>query len=163
MLIEFPTIRSTMPDDASAIIELGVAAGMFPATETAMLEKVLKDYFDGNLGEGHKWVTDEEDGEIRGVAYYAPDLVGDRVWYIYMIAVQPHCQGKGRGTSLMQYVENKLRSNSQRLLLVETSGLPQYDRTRQFYAKCGYEQEARIRDFYGMGDDKIVFRKVLLE
>jgi ribosomal protein S18 acetylase RimI-like enzyme len=161
MLVEFPTIRSIVPNDSSAIIELAVAAGLFPATETAMLDRVLKDYFDGNLGEGHRWVTDEEDGEIRGVAYYAPDLVGDRVWYIYMIAVQPHYQGKGRGTALMQYVENELRSNDGRLLLVETSGLPKYDRTRQFYAKCGYEEEARIRDFYGTSDDKILFRKVL--
>jgi ribosomal protein S18 acetylase RimI-like enzyme len=45
--------------------------------------------------------------------------------------------------------------------LVETSGLPKYDRARAFYTKCGYEEEARIRDFYTTGDDKIVFRKAL--
>ncbi len=48
-----------------------------------------------------------------------------------------------------------------RMLLVETSGLPDFERTRAFYRKCGYEEEARIRDFYAAGDDKVVFRKVL--
>jgi ribosomal protein S18 acetylase RimI-like enzyme len=81
--------------------------------------------------------------------------------YLYMIAVQPESQGRGYGTALLQYVENTLRTNSQRLLLVETSGLPKYERSRAFYGKCGYEEEARIRDFYTVGDDKIVFRKVL--
>lgn len=78
-----------------------------------------------------------------------------------MIAVRPDCQGRGRGTTLMRHVENALRTSGQRVLLVETSGLPSYERTRAFYAKCGYEKEARSRDFYAAGDDKIVFRKVL--
>lgn len=45
------------------------------------------------------------------------------------------------------------------MLLVET--LASFDRTRAFYSKCGYEEEARIRDFYAAGDDKVVFCKVL--
>jgi ribosomal protein S18 acetylase RimI-like enzyme len=154
-------IRPTTPDDSAAIIALGIAAGMFPANETEALSKVLADYFGGNLDDGHMWVIDEEKGEARGVAYYAPDLMADRTWYLYMIAVRPECQGRGRGTALMRYVENTLRENGQRLLLVETSGLPKYDRTRAFYTKCGYDEEARIRDFWASGDDKIVFRKAL--
>jgi RimJ/RimL family protein N-acetyltransferase len=47
------------------------------------------------------------------------------------------------------------------MLLVETSGLPDFERTRAFYLKCGYEEEAHIRDFYATGEDKVVFRKVL--
>jgi hypothetical protein len=39
--------------------------------------------------------------------------------------------------------------------------LPTFERTRAFYAKNGYDQEARIRDFYKSGEDKIVFRKAL--
>lgn len=154
-------IRPTTPDDSAAIITLAVAAGMFPANETEVLGKVLADYFGGNLDDGHVWVTDEEEGELCGVAYYAPDLMADRTWYVYMIAVRPDCQGWGRGTALMRHVENALQANGQRVLLVETSGLPRYERTRAFYAKCSYEKEARIRDFYAAGDDKIVFRKVL--
>lgn len=154
-------IRPTTANDSTAIIALAVAAGMFPANATEALSKVLADYFADKLDDGHRWITDEVAGDLRGVAYYAPALMADRTWYLYMIAVRPDCQGQGRGTALIQHMEKALQANSQRVLLVETSGLPSYERTRKFYAKCGYEKEARIRDFYAAGDDKIVFRKVL--
>jgi ribosomal protein S18 acetylase RimI-like enzyme len=140
-------IRPTTPDDSAALIALAVAAGMFPADETEALDKVLIDYFDGNLDDGHRWVTDEEKGKPCGVAYYAPVPMADRVWNLYMIAVHPDYQGQGRGTELPRYVEDTLRASGQRMLLIETSGLSNYDRTRAFYIKHGYEQEARIREF----------------
>jgi len=46
-----------------------------------------------------------------------------------------------------------------RMLLVET--LASFHLAQAFYRKYGYEEEARIRDFYAAGDDKVVFRKVL--
>ena len=62
---------------------------------------------------------------------------------------------------MLKYVERALMSRGQRVLLVETSGLPSFERTREFYRKNGYDQEARIREFYNAGEDKIVFRKAL--
>ena len=62
---------------------------------------------------------------------------------------------------MLRRVEEDLRARGGRLLLVETSSLPQYDRTRAFYVKCGYEEEARVRDYWAVGDDLVVFRKAL--
>jgi RimJ/RimL family protein N-acetyltransferase len=56
-----------------------------------------------------------------------------------------------------------LAARGERILLVETSGLPEFERTRAFYAKHGYEEEARIREFYRAGEDKVVFRKALAQ
>jgi len=58
-------------------------------------------------------------------------------------------------------VENKLRTLDARVLLVETSGTVEFTRTRSFYEHIGYTQEARIRDYYDKGDDKIVFYRAL--
>ncbi|MEO7908546.1 MAG: N-acetyltransferase [Roseiflexaceae bacterium] len=155
-------IRPTTHDDAAAVIALGVATEMFAADETGELTKVLTDYFERKLPEGHAWITDDHEGEVRGVAYYAPTPFANGVCELLMIAVSPDCQRQGRGVALLQHVENALRANDQRLLLVETSGLPSYERARAFYKKYGFEQEARIRDFYQVGEDKVVFRKVLI-
>lgn len=154
-------IRPTVYDDAAAVIALGVAAEMFAADETEELAKVLADYFDGKLPEGHAWITDEHEGEVRGVAYYAPTPFANGVWDLLMIAVWPDRQRRGCGAAMLQHVEHALRASGQRMLLVETSGSLSYERARAFYTKHGFEQEARIRDFYQAGEDKVVFRKVV--
>ena len=153
-------IRLATPDDSAAIIALAVAAGLFPADETAPLDKMLADYFGGNMDDGHVCVLDEESQPL-GVAYYAPAPATDRTWYLTMIGVRRDRQGQGRGTASLQHVENALQASGQRVLLVETSGLPAFERARAFYAKCGYQEEARVRDFWAPGDDMVLFRKVL--
>lgn len=63
----------------------------------------------------------------------------------------------------MRFVEQAVQVRGARVLLVETSGLPSFAHTRAFYHACGYHEEARIRDFYRAGDDKIVFWKALAQ
>ncbi len=94
-------------------------------------------------------------------AYYAPEMMADRVWNLYFIAVREHAKGQGRGSALLEHVEQVLCEQGQRMLLIETSGLGTFERTRDFYLKHAYQEEARLRDFYERGDDKVVFRKVL--
>ena len=74
-----------------------------------------------------------------------------------MIAVRPDLQGDGRGTSLMRYAEQDLRERGQRLLLVRTSGTPQYAATRAFYAGLGYAEHTRVPDYWTDGDDLVLF------
>ena len=39
--------------------------------------------------------------------------------------------------------------------------VPQYEPTRRFYLKNGYDQEALVRDYYNDGDSLVIFRKRL--
>ena len=43
------------------------------------------------------------------------------------------------------------------MLLVETSSTDDYEAARRFYDRAGFDREARVREFYGPRDDKIVF------
>lgn len=153
-------IRPTTPADTAAILDIAVAAGIAPAGETGEIAAVLADSLAGKLGPDHCWLTDD-DGEPVGVAYYAPERLTDGTWNLYMIAVHPDRQGKGRGAGLLRSVEQDLAARGGRILIVDTSGLPEFEGTRAFYRKCGYDEEARVRDFWKAGDDKIVFRKAL--
>ena len=152
-------IRPITTDDMTALIALAKSINMFQPQELQALSAMLVDYLDGNSDSDHFWITDDDNGPV-GVAYCAPELMTNGTWNLLFIAVRPDRQGQGRGVALMQYVEQTLTARGARLLLVETSA--SFERTRAFYRKCGYEEEARIRDFYEAGADKIVYRKMLV-
>lgn len=113
----------------------------------------------------HTWLVLESDQEVVvGGAYFGPEPHSDRVWNLYFLAVSPLHQGGGTGSSLVSYIETDLRRRGidvARVLLIETSGVADFAPTRDFYRKHGYVQEARIREYCGPGDDKIVFWKFL--
>lgn len=153
-------IRPATRDDCGVVTSLAVAAGLFPADHTEAPDRMMADYFGVNAGQ-HGCVIDEEGGVAVGVAYFAPEPATDGTWQLTMIALRPDVQGGGRGAALMRHVEDTLRAQGQRLVLVETSGHPTFERTRRFYVKCGYYEEARVREYYAAGEDMVLFRKRL--
>jgi ribosomal protein S18 acetylase RimI-like enzyme len=84
-------------------------------------------------------------------------------WNLYLIAVHPGYQRQGLGTSMLHYIEQILTTRGERVMLAETSSLEAFEGTRKFYRNCGYDEEARIREFYQAGEDKVVFRKSLTD
>ncbi len=103
-------------------------------------------------------VEDAEDGRgLASVVFYRPEEAADRAFDLTMIAVRPDLQGAGRGAALVRHAEQDLRGRGQRLLLIRTSGSPQYDRTRAFYRALGYVEHAPVADYWSDGDDLVLF------
>ena len=107
------------------------------------------------------WFTTIDEGKPVSVGYCAPERLTDGTYNLYAIAVHKNQQGNGIGQKMMEYIENELRKNGNRILIVETSGKPEFVLTREFYIKCKYVEQAVIPEFYEEGDDKIVFWKKL--
>ena len=144
------------PDDLPALKKIIDGTELFPAD---LLDDMTAGYFAKEEESGY-WLT-YDDGEPVAVAYYVPEQMTEGTWNALLLAVHPERQSEGLGAALMQHVERTLVEQGERVLLVETSGLDAFERTRNFYRKIGYEEEARIREFYAAGEDKIVFRKAL--
>jgi len=85
----------------------------------------------------------------------------DRTFDLYWIAVHPAAQRHGGGSRLLAEVEQRLVDRGARLLVVETSSRPEYDATRRFYVARGYQEVARMRDYYAVGDDRVIYTKPL--
>lgn len=160
---EDSVFRLATPADAATVTALAVAADLFPPEHTDVPDAMMTDYFGGNEARGDLCLLDEEAGEALGVAYVRPKPATLGTWELLMIAVRPDRQGQGRGAALLRFVEERLRDDGHRLLLVETSGTAEYARTRAFYVQCGYDQEARVRDYYEPGADMVLFRKALAQ
>ena len=149
-------IRPTNEADFDALIDLAIASGLFEPDQTDVLADMLR-----SPGDQDVWFSDVYGTSPVGVAYLAPEKMTNGTWNLYWIAVHPDHQRNGRGTAMLGHVQQWLTNKGQRVLLVETSGDDDFDYVRNFYANNGFEAEARIRDFYEAGVDKIVFRKSL--
>jgi ribosomal protein S18 acetylase RimI-like enzyme len=153
-------IRLTTPDDTTALIALAAASGLFDPNQTDDLAQMLDKHFRDRNETQDIWLTDY-DNEPVGIAYIAPERMTEGTWNLYLIAVHPDRQKQGRGKALLSHVEQMLMERGERILLVETAGTDDFEYVREFYRQNGYEEEARIREFYTAGIDKIVFRKAL--
>jgi len=151
-------IRPIKLEDIPALKTVIDANELFPSE---MLDDMIADYFRSE-DTNEFWFTYEDKKPIA-IAYCAPEKMTEGTWNLYLIAVHPDYQGKGYGTSMVHHIEQVLAEKGERLLLVETSGLESFAATRSFYLQCGYEEAARIREFYDAGEDKIVFHKFLTD
>ena len=154
-------IRPVLPADTPTLMQLTADTGVFKPHEVEVLKDVLDHYHSGEAGSEHVACVAEDEGQIVGYVYYAPDVMTDRTWYLYWIAVRKDTHGRGVGGTLLAHVEDEIRRSGGRVLLIETSSLPHYELTRRFYLKHGYDREAVLRDYYADGDDMVIFRKRL--
>lgn len=155
-------LRELTPDDTAAVLELSATLGLFAADELDRLAESIAERFDPARDRGQIWLVDDdpEDGVV-GVAYCGPEIMSDRVWNLYYIAVHADARRSGRGSALVAEIEGELVRRGQRLLLVETAGVESFEPTRAFYAARGFERDGVVRDYYGDGVDKVTFRKRL--
>lgn len=96
---------------------------------------------------------------VQGYVCFGPTPLTDGVFDLYWIAVDPTQQGQGFGQVLLRFVENEVRRQAGRMLLIETSSKRSNEPTMRFYRNAGYEEISRIKDFYRIEDDKVVFCK----
>ena len=151
-----PEIRPTIAPDLPALQQVLAATELFPAE---MLPDMIAPALAGFNEDS--WLTCLQDGAPVGLCYTAPEELTEGTWNMRAIAVLPAAQGLGLGAALVAAVEADLREQGARVLIVDTSGTDDFAPTRAFYTKNGYTEEARVRDFWADGDDKVIFRKGL--
>ena len=160
-------VRAATSADTDQIERLALDNHMFQPDEMGDFREMLAGYLDGSM-EGHRWLvaeSPERPGTVVGGAYVAPEPFADRMWNLYFLATAPDAHGSGAGTALIEQVEADLRSagpDVARTLIVDTSSTDDYADSRAFYARRGFVEEARIRDYYGPGDHRVVFWKSLV-
>jgi ribosomal protein S18 acetylase RimI-like enzyme len=147
-------IRPTTLDDVADLQQVVDATEMFPGD-------LLPGMFAGATEDGGLWLTCELDGKAVGFCFAVPETFAEGTWNMLAIAVHPGVQGRAMGSALVQDLEARLKEQGQRILVVDTSGTDSFAGARAFYLRNGYAQEARIRDFWAAGDDKITFWKSL--
>jgi ribosomal protein S18 acetylase RimI-like enzyme len=157
------SIRDLEPRDRSRIEEMVISSGKFNDVEIVTALELVDEALEQGEDSGYIFAVlgTGEDGVAGGYACYGPVPLTQGVYDLYWIVVHPRSQGRGHGKRLIEYTEKDVMNRGGRKILIETSSQESYDATARFYLSCGYGLEARIKDFYRIGDDKLVFSKEL--
>ncbi len=110
---------------------------------------------------GYYWMKVTDENKIVAFANYGKNAFSTHSWELYWIAVHQDSRNKKLGSALLKAIEDNVRKAGGKILWIETSGRPLYASTEGFYKRNGYELQASLKDFYGPGDPKQIYAKVL--
>ena len=152
---------AVMPGDPEHVRRILAGTQFFNDEEISVAVELCQTHLDEGEASGYLFVFAELDGEVCGYACYG-HIPGTRASYdLYWIAVPPSTQRRGVGSALLAETEQRIAARAGDRVYVETSSRPQYKPTRGFYERQGYARGAFLDDFYGPGDGKIIYVKVL--
>lgn len=115
----------------------------------------------GSEESGYHWIKMIENDKLVAFANFGKNSFSVHSWDLYWIAVHDMARHKNLGSLLLKAVEEDVKKRGGRILWVETSGRSLYASTEAFYRKNGYTLQASLKDFYGPGDPKQIYSKVL--
>ena len=148
-------MRGLRRTDRAALEAILRATDVFNEAEVAVALELI----DAPASAGYRFLVAEraDDGAPVGYSCFGATPMTDGVFDLYWIAVDPTLHGAGIGRKLMRATEDEIRADGGRMMMIETASKPSYDKTRAFYVSYGCPEVARIRDFYAVGDDKVIY------
>jgi ribosomal protein S18 acetylase RimI-like enzyme len=152
-------IRWCRPEDRQIVLSFLAETGFFRPDEIDIARELL----DSAIAEGPKGHYQSfvacANGQTVGWVCWGPTPCTLGTFDIYWIGVAPNMQGRGIGRTLTAFAEQSMAACGGQLFVVETSSRETYTPTRRFYEALGYREAGRIPNFYGPGDDRVIFTK----
>ncbi len=155
-------IRRLQREDRESIQDLLKATDVFSEEEINVAIELIQICLEDEHQQDYE-IFSYVDGEQKVVGYICigPTPATEGTFDLYWIAVSPVEHGKGIGSELLRFAEDHVKTKGGRLMIAETSSTAKYEKTRLFYERKGFEQRARIKEYYRPGDDLIIYGKYL--
>jgi D-alanine-D-alanine ligase len=151
------------PADLAAVRRLTQAAGVFSAIEVDLAVELLQERLDRGLAASgyHFLFAESGEGAVLGYSCHGPAPLTQASWDLYWIAVAAADHRQGIGRRLLAATEQRAAADGAATIYADTSGRPDYTRTRAFYDRAGYLKAAELPDFYAPGEAKVIYAKRL--
>jgi len=147
------------PEDREIVRQLVASTGVFSSVEIDVAVELVDERLKRGDASEYFFVFADEDGRTVGYTCYGPIALTAASYDLYWIAVDKAMQGRKFGRLLLERTEELIRERGGRQVYIETSNRSDYAPTRGFYLRCGYDQEALLKDFYAANDDKVIYSK----
>jgi GNAT superfamily N-acetyltransferase len=149
-------------EDRKSIEEILRSSGFFYEFEIETALEIADETLEkGTEKSGYYWLRASDEDGVIAFANYGKNAFSTHSWDLYWIAVHQNSRNKKLGSVMLKAIEDDIRKLGGKILWIETSGRPLYASTEGFYLKNGYELAASLKDFYGPGDPKQIYSKVL--
>jgi acetoin utilization deacetylase AcuC-like enzyme/GNAT superfamily N-acetyltransferase len=152
---------AVMADDVGRVRSLVVSTGFFSAAEVEIAGELVTERLAKGVRSGYHFILAERGSGLVAYACYGPIDGTQTSFDLYWIAVAPEEQRKGLGVQVFNRAEAAMRKAGARHIYADTSSSDHYAPTRGFYQRMGFCEEARLPDFYGPGDGKVIYVKTL--
>ena len=155
-------IRSLVRKDRPKLLSMLIKAKAFTSEEIdvamELIDIVLKDRNQRDYTI-HCLVNQQD--QPMGYICYGPAPMTRGAFDLYWIVVDADFQHQGGGSKLLDFLEDQVSQARGRMILADTSSIPQYELTQKFYLQNGFQEVARVSDYYYPGNDRITFCKRL--
>jgi acetoin utilization deacetylase AcuC-like enzyme/GNAT superfamily N-acetyltransferase len=152
---------AVMEEDVGRVRSLVASTGFFNAAEVDVAVELVTERLTKGVRSGYHFVLAERGSSLVAYACYGPIFGTQGSFDLYWIAVAPEEQGRGMGAQVYARAEAAMRRAGAKHVYADTSSSDRYAGTRGFYQRLGFEEQARLPDFYAQGDGKIVYVKAL--
>jgi D-alanine-D-alanine ligase len=146
-------------DDRTRVRDIVASTGVFSPVEIDVAVELVDERLAKGPPSGYHFIFAQREDCTLGYACYGPIALTAASYDLYWIAVDKTCQGQKIGKLLLAKSEELIRAAGGHQIYIETSNRDHYSPTREFYLRCGYHQEALLKDFYAPGDDKVIYVK----
>ncbi len=155
------TVSPSLPVDRAAVVSAARRAQVFSAEEVRTVGEMFDDYLRDRDGTGYYFLSYREQNTVLGFACWGPTDLTRGAADLYWICTAPEAQGRGVGSALFHAVEDEVRARGRWLIVIWTSGKPDYAAARKLYERMGCELSARVAEFFDRGDDLFLFTRRL--
>lgn len=156
------TFRTTVQkSDIRAVGKLAKLAENFRSDEIIVAKNLVRDCYQfGPQKSGYYFIfCEDENTQVVGYICYGPIACTIGSYDLYWIIIDKKMQGQGIGTKLLKMAEKKMARKKARMIYIETSSRSDYQQTNQFYLMNNYTKIAQLKDFFTVGDDRIIYQK----
>jgi GNAT superfamily N-acetyltransferase len=145
--------------DIKSVYDIVESTKFFYDHEVEIAAQLVAERLSEGESTGYFFVFAEVDGITAAYSCFGPITMSKTSFDLYWIATHNDFRGKGIGKKLLAETCSQARAMGCKILIAETSGLEHYAPTRAFYISNKFDLEAKLKDFYAEGDDKLFYTK----
>ena len=149
--------------DREAIKSILESTQVFYDFEITVAIEIVDDYLMKGKNSEYSFIVAENNEKVLGYVNFGPSPCTSISWDVYWIAVKKEFMNLGLGKIMLNRAEEIIRDHKGVNIWVETSSRKEYEPTRSFYLKRGYNIASELPDFYSRGDNKVIFHKIVTE